>query len=92
MTDTRETAPVSHVRFNWTVISIVAALLTQSGVLISWAAKLDQRVEVLETKVEASAGVAEAVARIDERSYATRASIERIEARLAADDARRGGR
>lgn len=80
----QEAAAVSHVRFNWTVISIVASLLVQSAVLVGWAAKLDQRVEVLEQKVEAAAGVSETVARVDERTQAMREAVGRIERQLDA--------
>jgi hypothetical protein len=89
MPDTRGEAPaVSHVRFNWTVISIIAALLTQSVVLVSWAAKLDQRVEALEEKVAAAAGVSETVARIDERTLAMRDALEDLKRRDAGEAAR----
>lgn len=83
-----EPVAVSHVRFNWTVISIVASLLVQSAVLVGWAAKLDQRVEVLEQKVQAAAGVSETVARVDERTLGLVAAMNRVEERLSAEGAR----
>lgn len=87
MTDSRP-EHVSHSRFNWAMIGVVASILLQSAVLIAWGAKLDERVAGLEQKVSATQGLSETVARVDERTAALVKATERIEQRLTDSERR----
>ena len=82
-------AHVTHDRFNWAMLGVVAAILTQSAVLIAWGAKLDERVATLEQRASAVSGLGETVARVDERTATLVTATARIEQRLNDQDQRR---
>lgn len=74
--------PEGRGRPDWAMIAVVVAILTQSAVLIIWGAQLDQRVGSLESKVTASDGLAETVARVDERTAGLVTTVNRIDQRI----------
>jgi hypothetical protein len=72
----------------WGLICVGGALLVQTGTLLIWGARMDERVRVVEAKVQAVSPavtqISETVARMDERTKAMVVSVERIERRIDA--------
>lgn len=66
-------------RWPWAVI--VAVALQAAGALL-WAGQAAARIDELQSRIEAQAPVAERLARLEEQAVATRAALERIEAKL----------
>ena len=64
--------------------AVIVALIVQTAGALVWAGGAAARIEALETRVEQQGSVAERLARLEEQAAATRAAIERIEARLEA--------
>lgn len=89
MSESAGRQPVGYVRFNWTMVGVVVTLLLQSGALIIWGAKIDQRVGSLEQRIGATEGLSETVARVDERTQALLVTTNRIDQRLDSQDRRR---
>ena len=65
-------------RIEWGAAALGASLLLQTAGIVWWGGKIDQRVTNLEQKVVATALAGETIARLDERTAAMQASIERI--------------
>ena len=72
-----------------TVAGMLIALLIQSAALVSWGAKLDNRVAQLEARAVSASGLAETVARVDERTASLVTTINRIDSRLTDEERRR---
>ena len=66
--------------------SFILALLAQSAGIVWWGARIDTRVTAIEQKVQASAGFAELLARMDERTSSLVVTVNRIDARINAQD------
>ena len=65
----------------WPLAVIVAIGLQAAGALL-WAGQAVARIDELQSRIEAQAPVAERLARLEEQAAATRAALERIEAKL----------
>lgn len=70
------------IRVNWTMAAVVIALVTQTGALIAWGARMDERVAALEEKISAAEKLSDTVARVDERTKAMQDTVNRLDARL----------
>jgi hypothetical protein len=88
MTDTGGPARERYGLF-LTVLAMVGSILVQSAILFIWGAKLDQRVANLEQKVAGNDKLAETVARVDERTAALSATVNRIADTMTPDVRRR---
>lgn len=62
--------------------AVLVALAVQTAGALVWAGGAAARIATLEARVEQQASVNERLARLEEQAAATRAAIERIEARL----------
>lgn len=67
-------------------IALCAGLLIQTAGIVWWGAHIDQRMSAVEEKVNATAGAAETIARLDERTSGLVTTVNRIDARLNAQD------
>lgn len=63
--------------------AVLVALAIQTAGALVWAGGAAARIAALEARVEQQGAVTERLARLEEQAAATRAAIERIEARLA---------
>lgn len=63
-------------------VAVIAALAVQTVGGLIWAGGAAARIETLEERVGEQRQVAERLARLEEQSLATRAAVERVEARL----------
>ncbi len=63
-------------------VAVIAALSVQTVGGLVWAGGAAARIATLEERVAGQQLVAERLARLEEQSVATRAAVERIEARL----------
>lgn len=64
-------------------VAVIVALAIQTAGALVWAGGAAARIAALEARVEQQSAVTERLARLEEQATATRAAIERIEARLA---------
>lgn len=64
-------------------LAVIVALAVQTAGALVWAGGAAARIAALEARVEQQSAVTERLARLEEQAAATRAAIERIEARLA---------
>lgn len=62
--------------------AVIVALIVQTAGALVWAGGAAARIEALEGRVEQQGAVTERLARLEEQAAATRAAIERIEAKL----------
>ena len=69
-------------KIDWALLGIVITLLLQGGSALWWASKMDTRLAQLENEAAPLKVAAETVARLDERTKATDASVQRIERKL----------
>lgn len=63
--------------------AVIVALAIQTAGALVWAGGAAARIAALEARVQQQSAVTERLARLEEQATATRAAIERIEARLA---------
>jgi hypothetical protein len=75
-------------RVEWGAAALGLTILVQTGGIIWWGAKLDQRVSTVEARVVSSASAGETIARLDERTAAMQTSIDRIYLQLEAGQGR----
>lgn len=80
----------------WGVILLVLAILGQSAGLLLWGARVEASVKqnaadiiVVQQKLDATAELAETVARVDERTKTLVTTMNRIDTRLDNADVRR---
>lgn len=64
-------------------VAVIVALAIQTAGALVWAGGAAARIAALEARVQQQSAVTERLARLEEQATATRAAIERIEARLA---------
>lgn len=62
--------------------AVIVALIVQTAGALVWAGGAAARIESLEARLEQQSSVTERLARLEEQTAATRAVIERIEAKL----------
>lgn len=68
--------------------AVLVALLVQAAVVLLWSGRAAARIDALESRAAASAGVGERLARLEAQGEAARASLARIEDRLEAAGSR----
>lgn len=68
----------------WTIVpmAVVVTVVIQTAFVLLWVGRASARLDMMETRLEAQAGVSERLARLEEQALAQRASLERIEAKL----------
>lgn len=79
-------------RIEWGAAALLVTILIQTGGIVWWGAKIDQRVSNLEEKISATASAGETIARLDERTASMVISIDRIDRRVSAAEERQTGR
>ncbi len=63
-------------------IGVVVTLVVQTGFVLVWVGRAAARLDMMESRIEGQAGVAERLARLEEQAVAQRAALERIESKL----------
>jgi hypothetical protein len=63
-------------------LGLLLALIVQTAGALLWAGRTAERIDQLELRLEAQAGVVERLARLEEQAMATRTVLVRIEAKL----------
>lgn len=71
---------------NPSLLMLVVGLLVQSAGIVWWGAHIDQRMSAVEDKVAAGANVQATIARLDERTSNLVTTVNRIDARMNAQD------
>ena len=77
-------APIGVFRFERSIsLALVFALVLETAGAFTWAGAVAERVDHLERQADNASAVNERLARLEEQAAATRAQLDRIEARLA---------
>ena len=63
-------------------LGLLLALIVQTAGALLWAGRTAERIDQLELRLEAQAGVVERLARLEEQAVATRTVVGPIEAKL----------
>ena len=63
-------------------LGLLLALIVQTSGALLWAGRTAERIDQLELRLEAQAGVVERLARLEEQAVATRTVLGRIEGKL----------
>lgn len=79
----------SEKKIEWGAAALGLTILIQSATLVWWAARVDQRVAVLEQKVTATAAAGETLARLDERTQFLVTTVNRLDQRQQDQEVRR---
>lgn len=79
-------------RIEWGALALGVTILVQTGGIIWWGAKLDQRVSSVEARMVSNASAGETIARLDERTASMLTTIDRIDRRVSATEDRQSGR
>ena len=66
-------------------LGLLLALIVQTAGALLWAGRTAERIDQLELRLEAQAGVVERLARLEEQASASRTVLARIEAKLDRD-------
>lgn len=82
----------SERRIEWGAAALLFALLVQTGGIVWWGARIDTRVSAVEQKISATASAGETIARLDERTAAMNATIDRIDRRVSVAEERQAAR
>jgi hypothetical protein len=82
----------SERRIEWGGAALLFALLVQTGGIVWWGARIDTRVSAVEQKISATANAGETIARLDERTAAMNATIDRIDRRVSVAEERQAAR
>ena len=69
-----------------TACGLIGGLLIQSASIVWWGARIDQRMTTVEQKVSAYASTDALLARMDERTASLTTTVNRIDARINAQD------
>lgn len=62
--------------------ALLVAIALQAAAALMWAGRASARIDEMQSRLAAQAPVAERLARLEEQASATRAALERIEAKL----------
>lgn len=62
--------------------AVLVAVALQAATALMWTGRASARIDDLQRRLDAQAPVAERLARLEEQAGATRASLDRIEAKL----------
>ncbi|WP_425995541.1 hypothetical protein [Caulobacter sp. DWR1-3-2b1] len=63
-------------------VALIVAVALQAATALMWAGRASARIDEMQSRLSAQAPVAERLARLEEQASATRASLDRIEAKL----------
>lgn len=89
-----QAAPILHKiasserRIEWSAAALALTLLIQTGTAVWWASAMNERMAAVEQKISASANTGETIARLDERTAAMNATIDRIDRRVSVAEER----
>lgn len=78
----------SERRIEWSAAALAFTILVQTGGIIWWGATMNQRMAAVEEKIGATASAGETIARLDERTAAMNATIDRIDRRVSVAEER----
>lgn len=77
------TAPVNRWRLDRQVsVGLIVAVVLQAAAALMWAGRASARLDDMQRRLDTQAPVAERLARLEEQAGATRAALDRIEAKL----------
>jgi hypothetical protein len=79
----------SERRIEWSAAALGFAILIQTGGIIWWGARIDQRVSTMEQKISATAAAGETLARLDERTQFLVTTVNRLDQRQQDQEAHR---
>jgi type VI protein secretion system component VasK len=63
-------------------VGLIIAVVLQAAAALMWAGRASARLDDMQRRLDAQAPVAERLARLEEQAGATRAALDRIEAKL----------
>ncbi|ALL12573.1 hypothetical protein [Caulobacter henricii] len=63
-------------------LALIVTLILQAAAALLWAGRASARIDEMRTRLDAQTPVAERLARLEEQAAATRAALDRIEAKL----------
>ena len=63
-------------------LGVVVAIVIQTAFVLLWVGRAGARLDMMESRLEQQAGVAERLARLEEQAIAQRAALDRIETKL----------
>ncbi len=63
-------------------LAVIVTIIIQTAFVLLWVGRAGARLDMMEARLDQQAGVAERLARLEEQSMATRASLDRIETKL----------
>lgn len=73
-------------------LGVIIAVIVQAGAVLLWAGGASARLDEVQAQLVRQGPVMERLARIEEQAAASRAALERIEARLERTEGRERGR
>ncbi len=63
-------------------VALIVTVALQAAAALMWAGRASARIDDMQRRLDAQAPVAERLARLEEQASATRAALDRIEAKL----------
>ncbi|WP_421736878.1 hypothetical protein [Caulobacter sp.] len=66
-------------------VALIVAVALQAAAALMWAGRASARIDEMQSRLNAQAPVAERLARLEEQASASRAALDRIEAKLERD-------
>ena len=63
-------------------VGLIVAIVLQAAAALMWAGRASARLDDMQRRLDTQAPVAERLARLEEQAGATRAALDRIEAKL----------
>lgn len=63
-------------------VALIVAVALQAAAALMWAGRASARIDEMQSRLNAQAPVAERLARLEEQASASRAALDRIEAKL----------
>ena len=64
-------------------LAVVVTVVIQTAFVLLWVGRAGARLDMMEQRLEQQAGVNERLARLEEQAFAQRATLDRIETKLA---------
>ena len=63
-------------------VALIVAVVLQAAAALMWAGRASARIDDMQRRLDVQAPVAERLARLEEQAIASRAALQRIEAKL----------
>lgn len=63
-------------------VALIVAVALQAAAALMWAGRASARIDEMQSRLDTQAPVAERLARLEEQASASRAALDRIEAKL----------